>query len=90
MRLSALCSNHKTSSVNPGGFIQLTAKPQKYLGIAAVASAAGWCSHCKEQGEQGEPGEEGRGLPLGSWAGTEPKEPSNMLLLESNRRHLYR
>lgn len=72
MRHSALCSNHKTSSMNPGGFIQLTAKPQKNLGTAAMASAGGWGTHCMNKQRRagrarGLPGDEGRGLPLGSW-----------------------
>ena len=35
--------------MNPGVFIQVTAKTQKHLGIAAVPLAGGWCTHCKQQ-----------------------------------------
>jgi len=35
--------------MNPGVFIQLIAKTQKYLDIAVRPSAGGWCTHCKQQ-----------------------------------------
>lgn len=40
-------AQHNTRSMNAGGFIWLTAKPQKYLSAAARPLAGGWCTRCK-------------------------------------------